>query len=342
MLLQQELEADPESWPEDIRENASLMAMRIERSDLKTDKLVRKTPIAEVWRGRFKSQPVTIKSIIEDKACEVTATRAFMEQIRLVDKLEHPRIVQHIGFTWNRLSDLSVVTQLLPDDSLEDLMKKASLGGKRNCDDTFSWYHSDNPALRCKLEIAIDIAEALVFLHSFSPPIAHRDIRARNVFVDASWGVKLGEVGLRRTLDDQIGDSSGSIPWMAPELLREETTAGGVRGDERSDVYAFGSFLVELDICQRPFAPLGTHTRASVAKVGHRGSTALSATSNTQIVLGVSQGELRPPFSDSCPPEIADIIDECLQFNPDARPLAMKLHYDLRQLLRARASEAVA
>lgn len=342
MLLQQELEADPESWPEDIRENTNLMAMRIERSDLKTDKLVRKTHIAEIWRGRFKSQAVTIKRIIEDKACEVTATRAFMEQIRLVDKLEHPRIVQHIGFTWNRLSDLSVVTQLLPDDSLEDAIKTLSLGGRRNCDDKFSWYHCEDQTLRCKLEIAIDVAEALVFLHSFSPPVAHRDVRARNVFVDASWGVKLGEVGLRRTLDEQIGDTSGSIPWMAPELLREEATSGGVGGDEKADVYAFGTFLVELDTCQRPFAVSASHSRSSVPKIGHRVSTALSTTSNTQIVLGVSQRELRPPCSNNCPPEIAEIIDDCLQFEPNARPLAMKLHYDLRQLLRARSSEAVA
>ncbi|KAK7354129.1 hypothetical protein VNO80_19587 [Phaseolus coccineus] len=98
---------------------------------------------------------------------------------------------------------------------------------------------------RRRLEVAIDVARALVYLHhECYPSIVHRDVKASNVLLDKNGTAKVTDFGLARIVD--VGDShvstivAGTVGYVAPEYGQtwKATTKG--------DVYSFGVLVMEL------------------------------------------------------------------------------------------------
>ncbi|KAH7470889.1 uncharacterized protein KRP23_10175 [Phytophthora ramorum] len=53
---------------------------------------------------------------------------------------------------------------------------------------------------------------------------------------------------------------------------------------------------------------------------------------NARIAVLVSAGSLRPSISPDCPNSVRDLIDKCLDSDPENRPSAIQLHFELRNL----------
>jgi hypothetical protein len=90
---------------------------------------------------------------------------------------------------------------------------------------------------------ARDIARAMTYLHTRSPPVVHRDLKSMNVLLDSSGTVKLCDFGMARLREHTYITTqhiAGSPAWMAPEVLR------GDDFNDCSDVYSFGVVLWEL------------------------------------------------------------------------------------------------
>ncbi|KAF1780269.1 Protein kinase-like domain [Phytophthora cactorum] len=89
-----------------------------------------------------------------------------------------------------------------------------------------------------KISIAIDIAEALAYMHSRSPKIIHRDLKSRNVLLNSSMVAKLSDFGLsrNRTYEETLTAGVGTVRWTAPEVML------GDNYSEQADVYSFGVF----------------------------------------------------------------------------------------------------
>jgi serine/threonine protein kinase len=98
---------------------------------------------------------------------------------------------------------------------------------------------------------ALPILQALEYLHSLN--IVLRDLKPENVGFDANGTLKLFDFGLARDLASvEAGDVAGSICYMAPEILRGETTY------LQSDVYSVGILLWELCTLGVPLAQFTT------------------------------------------------------------------------------------
>lgn len=87
------------------------------------------------------------------------------------------------------------------------------------------------------------LLKSLEYLHSRSPPIVHRDIKAGNVLLHETGRVKIGDFGIATHDTGQLNTEIGSPYWLAPEMLPSPTavsTAAPTNYDQRVDIWALG------------------------------------------------------------------------------------------------------
>ena len=148
----------------------------------------------------------------------------------------------------------------------------------------------------------IQLADALA--HAHERGIVHRDFKSGNVWVTPSGRLKVLDFGLSKRVEQKASEETtkfdqgwdeqhsitGTLPYMAPELLR------GQEADARSDVWALGVVLYEMASGRRPF----------------RGGTAYELSSS---ILR----EAPPAISPMLPPVLQSVIDKCLDKDPTQR-----------------------
>jgi len=84
--------------------------------------------------------------------------------------------------------------------------------------------------------MAVQVAQALEFLHSRNPPIVHRDIKSHNVLIDENDGCKICDFGLANAREV----TAGTPNYMAPELFAAKPYSVSV------DVFALAVLLNEM------------------------------------------------------------------------------------------------
>ncbi|KAL4437815.1 hypothetical protein ABPG77_005727 [Micractinium sp. CCAP 211/92] len=94
-------------------------------------------------------------------------------------------------------------------------------------------------------KVALDVARALVYLHSRR--IIHLDIKSANVLLTRDGAAKVGDVGMAKIMaGDYVSGVVGTLAWSAPELLM------GQRCTEKADVYSMGVVLWEICTGETP------------------------------------------------------------------------------------------
>ncbi|CAK9148020.1 unnamed protein product [Ilex paraguariensis] len=139
----------------------------------------------------------------------------------------HPNLVTLYGWCLDG-SEKLLVYEYMEGGSLEDLVSDRT---------RLTW--------RRRIDVAVDVARALVFLHhECFPAIVHRDVKASNVLLDKSGKARVTDFGLARVVD--AGGShvstmvAGTVGYVAPEYGQtwQATTKG--------DVYSYGVLAMEL------------------------------------------------------------------------------------------------
>lgn len=284
---------------------SSLVKYRIPSSDIKVGKVIAKGGFGVVHIAHYNGDSVVVKRILPDKASDDRCLAAFLDEIKLCSTLTHAKIVRFVGVSWNTLSDMAVVLEFMPNGDLEQLLKRQQ-SRKESHPDEFDWYQN-SATLPSKAALALDVMEAIVYLHSFSSPIIHRDLKAKNVLLGPAYEAKLSDFGISRewAVDTTMTAGIGTMAWIAPEVLR------GERYTEMADIYSLGVLLSELATCNKPF----------------------EGVTNALIVLKVTSEE-KPDLGKDCPEDIRELALRCLSYNASDRPSAMVAHYEMRTLLK--------
>ena len=76
-----------------------------------------------------------------------------------------------------------------------------------------------NLNFRMRLQIALGSAKGILYLHTeANPPIFHRDIKARNILLDAKLTAKVADFGLSRLAPDL--DFEGDVPGHISTVVK--------------------------------------------------------------------------------------------------------------------------
>lgn len=108
-------------------------------------------------------------------------------------------------------------------------------------------------ALSRVVSILRDVCNALVYLHSRTPPILHLDIKPKNVLIEqATRRAKLADLGeshvVQATRRATVGVHGVGTPvYMAPEMALEEGLKGAA-----ADMFSFGVLATEVASGKEP------------------------------------------------------------------------------------------
>ncbi|WP_422926805.1 serine/threonine protein kinase [Singulisphaera sp. PoT] len=176
---------------------------------------------------------VCLKIQIPDKNSAAAARAAYENRPsegEMAMKLVHPNIVRTYEYGDSTRGEHFIVMEFIDGVSLQFVRETRSAN------------------LAEKLELLAQAAEGLAMVHAQG--LIHRDINPRNFLVDNNRIVKLIDFGLtvpNTPVFRRPGNRTGTIQYMAPELIRREAT------DEKLDIFSFGAMAFEFFTDRLPY-----------------------------------------------------------------------------------------
>ncbi|KAI4351071.1 hypothetical protein L6164_005456 [Bauhinia variegata] len=143
------------------------------------------------------------------------ASKSFVAECRALARVRHRNLVKILtccsSIDYKGADFKALVFEFMPNGSLENWLHK----DQQHCES-----ENKNLNLIQRLDVAIDVAQALDYLHNDSKEvIVYCDIKPSNIFLDDDIVAHLGDFGLARLLDEAKGNAN-----------REKATSSTVKG----------------------------------------------------------------------------------------------------------------
>uniref|UniRef100_A0A0D9WAH6 Protein kinase domain-containing protein n=1 Tax=Leersia perrieri TaxID=77586 RepID=A0A0D9WAH6_9ORYZ len=201
------------------------------------DNMVGKGGYGEVYRGELEDgSEVAVKRLSATAAAaDEKKEKDFLTELGTVGHVRHPNVTALLGCCVDR--GLHLIFEFSSRGSVSANLHDATLL-------PMPW--------RRRHAVAVGTARGLRYLHKgCARRIIHRDIKASNVLLTADYVPQISDFGLARWLPAEwthhaIAPIEGTFGCLAPEYF----THGIV--DEKTDVFAFGVFLLELISGRKP------------------------------------------------------------------------------------------
>lgn len=171
-----------------------------------------------------------VKIMRDETAANTELRRRFRAESQAVAMLSHPNIVSVYDVSHN--DDVEyIVMELIDGITLKQYLQKKSVLDPAEV-----------------LDFTIQTAKALE--HAHSKGIIHRDIKPQNIMLLKDGMIKVADFGiasLENTIEENNGETVGSVHYIAPEQARGEAP------DARSDIYSLGIVMYEMLTGRLPY-----------------------------------------------------------------------------------------
>uniref|UniRef100_A0A7E4ZXR8 Protein kinase domain-containing protein n=1 Tax=Panagrellus redivivus TaxID=6233 RepID=A0A7E4ZXR8_PANRE len=287
----------------------------IDPSEITLKESIGKGSFSTVYKALYKGETVAYKKLVRhgEKGFEDACREA--EHLNAMD---HHNIVKVVGVCKQveqgsgnlRIIRGALVMEYCAGGQLVDLI----MG------------HDFHPPLRVLISWALQIANALWYMHSHQTiPICHGDVKPHNVLIveqpckcndqlscanDSSkcrmcglcradhLTLKMTDFGLTRNMNDDTKTSGssavpGTAPYVSPEMVNLEILPA-------SDVWSFGVVLWQMLTKSAPYAELKDH--------------------KDYLLYAIATQNISLQITDDCPKELEDILKACWQFKAEDRP----------------------
>lgn len=235
-------------------------------------------------------------------ARKVDQWASFWREAELMSRLNHPNVLRFYGLVTEGEFVVGIMTEYADSGNLSTFMRR-SLGG-----DGMAYL-----PLRQRAQLALNAVNGLAYLHS--QKVVHFDVKPDNLLVTGDWStpggpvIKVADFGLSvvkaNTFCSNMSDFRGTLPYMAPEMLKDLQHVS-----EAADVWSLGVVFWEMLTLEVPFA---TEPPAQLL---------------AKLVAGA-----RLPIPEWCEPEWRVLIECCWVEEQELRPTCRQLAVQLQHIL---------
>jgi mitogen-activated protein kinase kinase kinase 9 len=205
-----------------------------------------------------------------------------------MESLRHPNIVMFLGACTKSPGNLVIVLEYCKNNSLWALLQNHNI--------PLPWEK--------RVSIAIDIAKGMQYLHGFSTPVLHRDLKSLNILLDANLTPKIADFGWTRILAEKMTLKVGTFQWMAPEVIKTKSYT------EKADIYSYGIILWEIASREAPYKTLNGY----------------------QVSVEVVERKLRPVVQSDWPRPFTSLMERCWADDHTTRPNFKEILAELRSI----------
>jgi hypothetical protein len=280
---------------------------RLDRYDLLLQ--VAEGGMGSLWLARQEGKHgferiVAIKTILPKLASDAEFRRMFLDEARVVSRIEHPNVAQVLDLGEER-GVLFLVMEWIDGDSLNNIGRSAEKNDGRIPLGVLSRIMVDACA-------GVHAAHELTDDEGLKLGVVHRDLSPQNLLVGFGGTTKVIDFGIakarnRATADTSVGLLKGKIAYMAPEQ------AMGGQVDRRTDVWSAGASMYRF----------------------LSGRTPYNAENALALLRQVSERLPPAPLPTSIPEPIRLVVEKAIERDPDHRfETALELGIHLEKAMR--------
>ncbi|TDL25007.1 kinase-like protein [Rickenella mellea] len=183
-----------------------LESLGLEDREIPPEKLTKLEKIGsggfkDVFIGKFKGRKVAIAEF-RDQLSPMD-----IKELKLLAEFAHPNIVRFLGVSIpenTKETPVMIVSELCANGDLFDYVRNVP-----------------PPSLYKVLNIMLDIARGLQYLHERKPSVIHRDCKSSNILITSKATAKIADFGLakvKQSTRSMVRSLVGTVNWQAPEL----------------------------------------------------------------------------------------------------------------------------
>ncbi|KIJ69107.1 hypothetical protein HYDPIDRAFT_105676 [Hydnomerulius pinastri MD-312] len=295
------LSNEQQSQPEPELE-LDLESLGLEDREIPPDKLTKLEKIGsggfkDVYIGKFKGRRVAIAEF-RDQLSSMD-----IKELKLLGGFDHPNIVRFLGVSIpenTRETPVMIVSELCANGDLFDYVRNVP-----------------PPTLYKILNIMLDIARGLEYLHMRKPSVIHRDCKSSNILITSRGTAKIADFGLakvKQSTRSMVRSLVGTVNWQAPELWHAHP-----KYNHKVDVFSCAMVYWEMlqwHVPNKKFPWEGMNEHAIYETVG--------AKRQRPSISG-----LRKQYC----PEIVDLLERMWAHDPADRPTMTEIVEELEHLV---------
>ncbi|KAJ7526332.1 hypothetical protein O6H91_16G002200 [Diphasiastrum complanatum] len=272
------------------------------------------------------------RGVVRERAVAIKKMKGGMSQeLKILCKVHHSNLIKLLGISVNEEEHVFLVYELAENGSLSACLHRSPFSSSTESSSSSSFLRWNT-----RLQIALDVATALEYIHDYTKPsFVHKDLKSSNILLDENFRAKVANFGMAKLAADMEAAPmltkhiSGTQGYMAPEYLAHGVVT------PKLDVYAFGVILLELlsghEAIMRSMdaGQLPETERFLSAMIG----PILDSDQQMEKFRNWMDPVLQDAYPQDCALQVAILARSCVHDDPHARSSMRDITYTLSKLL---------
>lgn len=196
----------------------------------------------KIYKVREKAGEKKVYVIKELDTSQLRSNYDALGEVRVMEQVDSPCIVKYYDSFITDKVKVNILMEFCEHGDLHRLLRKRK---DLNGDDAKNKYLTENAVWKYFIQICIGL------YHMHAKNILHRDLKTLNIFLTKKDGIKIGDLGVAKILENievNFATSKVGTPYyLSPEVCEDRPY------NYKSDIWSLGCILYELCTLKHPF-----------------------------------------------------------------------------------------